>query len=247
MTGVSLPGSARPVRAADEEYADAYADGYAEGLREGLREILQHAARGHTAHELRFLIESRLARIDEDVALKRRSLLAPPRRLPSTPMFRTSGPAAPPPAPRIDPVAAGESVVVFDESSDRALALLAQSADAFPCVVAVGFHRPALRGIAADKVRYYSVADGADGEPARPESILGQVAGSMNADGGALVYCDALEALATTIRADGAIKFVQWLAAEAGRTGSGLLVSVGPRSFTDAERSTLRRLFARQA
>lgn len=246
MTGVSLPGSARPGRPADEEYADAYADGYAEGLREALREMLQHAARGHTAHELRFLIESRLARIDEDVALKRRSLLAPPRRLPSTPMFRSSPPASPAAAAALSPVGAGESVVVFEESADRALAILARSAAAFPRVVAVGFHRPALRGIAPEKVRYYSVADGADGEPARPESILGQVAESMNADGGALVYCDALEALATTIRAEGAIKFVQWLAAEAGRTGSGLVVCVGPRSFSDQERSTLRRLFARQ-
>lgn len=243
---MSLPGGARPIRAADEEYADAYADGYAEGLREALREMLQHAARGHTAHELRFLIESRLARIDEDVALKRRSLLAPPRRLPTTPMFRSSG--APPPAAAAAPsaVARGESVVVFEDAPERALSLVAQSAGAYPCVVAVGFHRPALRGVPAEKLRYYSVADGADGEPARPESILGQVAESMGADGGALVYCDALEALATTIRADGALKFVQWLAAEAARTGSGLVVSVGPRSFADPERSTLRRLFARQ-
>lgn len=243
---MSLPGPARPARAPDEEYADAYADGYAEGLREALREMLQHAARGHTAHELRFLIESRLARIDEDVALKRRSLLAPPRRLPNTPMFRSSaGPARSAPASPIA-VARGESIVVFEDAPERALTLVADSAAGFPCVVAVGFHRPAFRGVPPERLRYHSVADGPSGEPAHPESILGEVAESMAGEGGALVYCDALEALATTIRADGALKFVQWLAAEAGRTGSGLIVSVGPRSFADPERSALRRLFARQ-
>ena len=53
----------------DEEYARTYADGYEEGVRSALREVLQHASRGHTAQELRILIESRLARLEEEVEL----------------------------------------------------------------------------------------------------------------------------------------------------------------------------------
>ncbi|MCI4336480.1 MAG: hypothetical protein L3K17_04705 [Thermoplasmata archaeon] len=245
---MSLPAGPRPPRtggAADEEYADAYAEGYAEGLREALREMLQHAARGHTAHELRFLIESRLARLKEDVELKRRSLLAPPKRTTAyTPMFRSAPSATPVPA--LAPLGKGDAGVVFEESPERSLAVLALSAPAFPRVVVIGFHRPALPGIPESKVTFLSVADAQSPEASRPESILGQVAEAMGAREGALVYCDALEALATTIRVDGTLKFVQWLAAEAGRTGSALLVSVGPRSFSEQERSTLRRLFGRQ-
>ena len=65
---------------ADEEFARTYAAGYEEGVRSALREVLQHASRGHTAQELRILIESRLARLSEEVELKRKGLLAPPRR-----------------------------------------------------------------------------------------------------------------------------------------------------------------------
>ncbi|MCI4318467.1 MAG: hypothetical protein L3J96_08005, partial [Thermoplasmata archaeon] len=89
--------SGTPGRAAtppDEESANAYADGYGEGLREAFREVLQHASRGHTAQELRILIESRLARWREDVEVKRKSLLGPPRRPSWGPLLR---PPVPPP------------------------------------------------------------------------------------------------------------------------------------------------------
>src|SRR5271165_6451796 len=116
--------SREPVRAgppappADELRAHAFADGYGEGLRDALRELLQ-AARSSTPQELRWQIESRLARIPQEVELKRRALLGPPphggwdapRRL---------VPAPPPTPPAPSPTLAGTltgSGVLFREAT----------------------------------------------------------------------------------------------------------------------------------
>ncbi|MCI4370627.1 MAG: hypothetical protein L3J81_04785, partial [Thermoplasmata archaeon] len=109
-----------PAPPADELRAHAFADGYGEGLRDALRELLQ-AARSSTPQELRWQIESRLARIPQDVELKRRALLGPPPSHAGWDAPRHLALAAPPPpapAPAAAPTLSGTltgSGVLFKE------------------------------------------------------------------------------------------------------------------------------------
>jgi len=243
----------RPPPVADEEWSDAYAEGYGEGLREALREMLQHASRGHTAQELRLLIESRLARIREDVELKRKGLLGPPRRPSYGPLFRTA-PAAPSPAPReaaprpIESVERGVSYLVLEERPARAVELLRSAAGKFPRVVVVTFHAPDLAGIEPSKVTRIPVAVrgvvGAVADDALgPQEIAGRIRTATEAEGGALVYIDALEVMASGGATELLVRFVQWVADQVARNRSALIVSLGPNSFGDPVKSLLQRAF----
>jgi len=241
--------AARARANADQEYADAYADGYGEGLREALREMLQHASRGHTAQEIRLLVESRLARVRDDVDLKRRNLLAPPPRAAYAPLFRsttrpaTSGPPTP-------PLAAGGSYLVAEPRPDRALRLLADAASRYPRVVVVAFHPPALPAVPPEKVTLLPVGVAGTGGGATglgPEVIAGRIREATTGTGGAVVYVDALEVLATEGPPDAMLRFIQWTAQEVARTGSILIASVGPESFDARTRSTLARAFSAEA
>ncbi len=237
----------RPPPAADEEWAEAYAQGYGEGLREALREMLQHASRGHTAQELRLLVESRLARVREDVEVKRKSLLAPPRRAAYGPMFRTGPPAQVPRAiPSVQPAT---SYLVFEERPARALRLLRGAARQFSSIVLVSFHLPDVSGLPRERLKVLPVGVPDAGGPAAdgslsPQVIAGRIREAASADGGTLVYVDALEVMATGDGGvDAMLRFVQWAASEVVRTRSALIVSAGPRSFDERTKSLLQRSF----
>jgi hypothetical protein len=236
----------RPLPPADEEWADAYAEGYGEGLREALREMLQHASRGHTAQELRLLVESRLARLREDIELKRKSLLAPPRRTGRSPMFRTSPVPAPPPLPAVQPAT---SYLVLEERPERALALLKDGAGRFGRVVLVTFHPPDLAGLPADRVTVLPVGvagvGGAATDGALPIPVIaGRLREAVGGPGGTLVYVDALEVVATGDGGvDAMLRFIQFVVGEVGRSRSALVVSAAPRSFDERTRSLLERSF----
>ncbi len=63
------------------------------------------------------------------------------------------------------------------------------------------------------------------------------------APGGALVYVDALEFLATEHSLETMVKFVHWLVTQAQETGSALLVSFDPRALDVRDVSRLERAF----
>ena len=202
---------------ADEEFARTYAAGYEDGVRSALREVLQHTSRGHTAQELRILVESRLARLPEEVEIKRKSLLAPPRRPAWGSLLRPPGatrpwpgpvPSGTPPTVRITP---GKSLLVREERPARALEILRSNIPNFPRLA--------------------------------PGEIGGRLRDPTEAEGGALLYVDALEYLATEYSLDTTLKFVHWLAAQARETGSGLIVSFDRRALDLREMSLLERAF----
>lgn len=237
---------------ADEEFARTYAAGYEEGVRSALRELLQHASRGHTAQELRMLAESRLARLSEEVELKRKGLLAPPRRPAWSSLFRApqptrawSGPL-PGTLPAGPPLGPGKTVLVREERPARALEMLRANATAFPRVVLVSQRPPEIPGLPAshrlDLVIGASDTDG--GRRLAPGEISGRLREPTEAAGGALVYVDALEFLATEYSLDTTLKFVHWLVTQAEETGSALLVSFDRRSLDLKEMSLLERSFA---
>jgi hypothetical protein len=236
---------------ADEDFARTYAAGYEEGVRSGLREVLQHTSRGHTAQELRILVESRLARLEEEVELKRRSLLAPPRRpawnsllrAPQaarawTPTFGGSTSAT----LRMGP---GRSLLVKEDRPARALEILRASVHDYPRAAIVSLRPPELPGVSKER-RLDIMPNGselANGAKLSPGEIGGHLREPTEAAGGALVYIDALEYLSGEYGLELTLKFANWVVGQVETTGSALIVSFDRRSLDTRELSRLERAF----
>jgi hypothetical protein len=254
MTGPAEPPPIREDRpaptGADDEFARGYSEGFGEGLREALRDVLQNASRGHTAQELRILIESRLARIDEEVELKRRSLVRPPRRPPWGSLLR---PPQPPEAWTplrsalpLAPVPPGASALLREESPRRALELLERSQARFPSIVVVTTHPPTLSEEASAKaivLRAGSQSADSENTGLSPGEISGRIREATSQPGGALVYLDAVEFLATEYTLDTTLRFVYWLCTQATRTGSSFIACVDPKALDPKDLSRLQRAF----
>ncbi|MGA8709970.1 MAG: DUF835 domain-containing protein [Thermoplasmata archaeon] len=250
--GTPAPPSDAPP--ADEEYVRGYAAGYEEGLRNSLRETLEHISHGHTPQEIRMLTASRLARLPEEVDLKRKSLLSPPQRpawgsllRPPAPARAWAGaaPAASAPPFRLLP---GRSLLVREERPIRAVEILRANALAFPRLAVVSLRPPEVPGLPAG--HRLDLVLGGSGTPDDPEQgrltpgeISGRLRDPTESKGGALVYVDALEFLATEHSLETTIKFVHWLVTQAQETGSALLVSFDPRSLDVRDVSRLERAF----
>ena len=239
---------------ADEEYARAYAAGYEEGVRGALRETLEHVGRGHTPQEIRMLTASRLARLSEEVELKRKSLLAPPRRPAWGSLLRPPAPArawtGPIPGATVTSykLLPGRSLLVREERPVRAVEILRGNASSFPRVATVSMRPPEVSAVSADRrtdivVGGPTAADGSGPGALTPGEISGRLRDPTEAPGGALVYVDALEYLATEHGLDLTVKFVHWLVTQAQETGSALLVSFDPRSLDVRDVSRLERAF----
>jgi hypothetical protein len=236
---------------ADEEYARTYAAGYEEGVRSGLREVLQHASRGHTAQELRILVESRLARLDEEVELKRRSLLGPPRRPAWSSLLRPPQPARAwvptfgGPAPASTRLGPGRSLLVREERPARAVEILRANVHEFPRAALVSLRPPELPGVSKER-RVDIVPSGSElagGGRLSPGEIGGHLREPTEAPGGALVYVDALEYLAGEYGLELTLKFANWLVGQVEQTSSALVVSFDRRSLDTRELSRLERPF----
>ena len=235
---------------ADEEYARTYAAGYEEGLRTALRELLAHASRGRTNQELRALIQSRIAGLAEEVDLKRRSLLAPPRGRPFGDLARSraAGFAAGRSAASAEahaPLGPRETVLVREARPERAVELLRLSKAKFPRIALVSLRPPELGDprLETTVVSVREAGASAAGHLA-PGQVAGRLRASLDAPGGALVYVDALEFFVGEEGADVTLRFASWLVEEVQRTGSALLVSYDPRALAATDASRLERLFA---
>ena len=235
---------------ADEEYARTYAAGYEDGVRSALREILQHTSRGHTAQELRILAESRLARLGEEVELKRKSVLAPPRRPAWNSLLRAPQPARAP-GPTLSAVlvpgvhlAAGRSVLVREERPERGPEIVRAHARDFPRLVLVSARPPEVAGVPDARRLTIPIGTGATSTPLSPGEIGGRLREPTETPGGALVYLDGLEFLIGEYSFDTALKFVTWLVAKVEATGSALVVSFDRRTLDVREMSRLERAFA---
>ena len=236
---------------ADEEYARTYAAGYEEGVRSALRELLQHVSRGHTAQELRILVESRLARVAEEVELKRKSLLAPPRRPVWTSLLRSPQPARPWSAPvgsgggEPTRLSAGRAVLVREERPARAVELVRSAASQFARVAIVSLQPPRLLETAADRRVEIGLAGDAGAGSVRldPGEIGGRLREPIEAEGGALVYVDALEFLATEFSFEITLRFVNWLVGQVREHRGALVVSFDRRSLDLKDLSRLERAF----
>ncbi len=242
------PGVAAGEPPADEEYARTYAAGYEEGVRGALREVLEHLTRGHTPQEVRMLVQGRLARLSEEVEVKRRALLSPPRRTVWGPPHRLLGTAPPRPEESVRPAASpaldrGRTLLVREERPRRALEILRSEAARFPRVAIVSLRPPDLGFVPPERTTVISVRDAGAGASGR--LTPGEVGGRLKAptEEGALVYVDALEFFVTEDGPELTFRFVNWLVEQVQRTGSALLVSFDVRALDGKEASRLERAF----
>jgi hypothetical protein len=229
---------------ADEVAAHAFADGYGEGLKDGLRDILQHASRGHTAQELRWLIESRLARVPEEVAMKRRALLGPPRRVDWESVLRPPGPG---PTPTLETALPGTSVLFADERPERARSFAAARWRPFGRVLQLGRVSDEPLEVPEEALERIAFGGGGagGGEPEAPSP--GEIAGRLDAllrSGPALVFLDGLAVQVREEGIDPTQRFLEWLVARV-RERSGLLVTwVDPTTLKELDFRRLRACVA---
>jgi len=235
--------------ASDDDYAKAYSEGYGEGLREAFREMLQDASRGHTAAELRLLIESRLAHVRDDVELKRRSVLTPPKRPSWGTILRPAAPVAPwsaPPAATAVVIGPGQAFLFSEPRGARAMECVDASAAGFARVLAIGLRPPTLRRASGDRVTFVPVASsGAPGTVLGPTALSGRIREAAEEAGGALVYFDAFETLLPESGPDQMMRFISWLVSEAAASRSAVVVSVDPATLEPRVFSMLQRAFER--
>ncbi|HEV2316442.1 MAG TPA: hypothetical protein VGV89_02565 [Thermoplasmata archaeon] len=241
----SPPNPDRPT--GDSAYADGYAAGYGEGIRESLREILQHASRGHTAAELRVLIESRLARIPEDVELKRKSLMAPPRRPSWGPLLRAPGSLTPEPPPALPAVLPGNSYLFREERPDRGARFFQQLAGSHDVVVWLSVQDPPAWPVPPEKViALRPTPPSANGaSPAvGPSEAAGQIQHAGGPESRVAVYVDSLEFFLTEYGHETTMRFASWLGTWPRGTRAVAVVSVDPGTLEERERHLLQRAFS---
>lgn len=244
MNDPSLPeGNGRPGPNPDEEYAETFLAGYADGARSVLKELLAQASRGHTVGELRFLVQSRLAHLPEELELRRKRLLAMPPRSPWGP-----APSLRPGPPRPWGVGtptlrllAGSQVLVREERPRRAVELATEGASRFERLLVVSPDPPAFSEVPSEKVQRFVV--GGPGAGPSLESLGGSLRGPLEAPGGALVYLDAVEAIALQDGAEPALKFVNWLVGYTRERENAVVAAVHPRIMTAKDQSLLERAF----
>jgi hypothetical protein len=232
---------------ADEEYAEAYSEGYGEGLREAFREVLSHVGRGHTVGEIRVLVESRLARIRDDVSAKRRNILGPPRRPAWGALLRPPARARPEPmpAPRL---AKGTSYLFREDRPHHALSFVSRAGAEYRRILCVTTNPPEFVGVPRNRVEVLRLALPSPGLGASegeldPGGLGGRIKEATEETGGALVYLDALEVMSTEYSLDTTLKFVNFVTAQVARTGSAFVASVDPGTLEDRDLRRLQRSF----
>ena len=226
----------------DEEYAETYLAGYTEGARTALKEILGQASRGHTVGELRFLLQSRLAHLSEEVELRRRRLLAAPRASPWGSLLSRPGPPRPWGGGAAEPrIAPGSQVLVREERPRRALELARAAAARFGFMVVLSPEPPDFPGVPPEKLRAFVI--GPAGPGTLLESLAGQVDPLLRGREGALVYLDAIETITLQYGPETSGKFVNWILARAREGGSAVVASIHPRVLPPKDQSLLERAF----
>jgi hypothetical protein len=94
------------------------------------------------------------------------------------------------------------------------------------------------------RITFVQVATGdVPGSISDPGRLAGTIRTAAEAEGGALVYFDAFDTLATEAGVETMLKFVTWLTGEATATGSAVVVSVDPGTLDGTAMSRLQRAF----
>jgi archaellum biogenesis ATPase FlaH len=118
------------------------------------------------------------------------------------------------------------------------------SAPAFRRVVAISLRPPTFSAPPGTELTYLPIQVGGDPDSSSsPTKLSGRIRSAAESDGGALVYFDAFETLATEVGIEPMLKFVTWLVQLAESTGSAVVVSVDPSTLDPRSMSLLQRAF----
>lgn len=231
------PPRGRPL--ADERWANAYAEGYGEGIRDALKEILG-AVRSGTPQEIRWQVQSRLARIPEDVELKRRALLGPP------PRGGWEAPRRPAPAPAVSLTGAleGSGVLYKEAMAVEAPAHVAQVHRNYGRVVAFGRAPQPPLPLPEGTLAVLVVGGSRERPGEEPTEDLASAAGRLDAllvEGPTLVYCDCVEYLCSEYGEDVVVRSLGWIAERVRQRSGRLVISVDPSGLRPASLAQLQR------
>jgi hypothetical protein len=231
-----------------EEGAGAYSRGFGDGVRSALREMMAWAARGHTPAELRIFAESRLAHLDEEVALKRRTLLSAPRAIPLENLLRSRGPD---PRPSFPPLLPGYTYLFLEERPQLARRFVLEALPRLGGTL--GLTRLAgelRRSIPSDRLQVLdlgvesTVEQGAEPASSNVSGLTGRVQDFLSREKEAMmVYLEALDFLNVWNGFESTMKFLYWASGEIRRHRGVLLVSTDPEAFTLSQVKTLERDF----
>ncbi len=242
------PSPGAPEGPAEEGGAGAYARGFGDGVRSALREVMSWASRGHTPAELKVLAQSRLSHLDEEVALKRRTLLSAPQSIPLESLLRVRGPES---APGFPPLAPGYTYLFLEERPLLARRFLAEALPRLGGALGLTRLPGELRAVApreALEVLYLGVESpsdpGVEGASNNVSGLTSRVQDFLGRDGSSrALYLEAFDYLTVWNDFEPAMKFLYWASAEVHSHRGVLLVSVDPDSLSRVQLRTLERDF----
>lgn len=237
----------RPKGPADERIAGAYAEGYGEGIRDALREVLQ-AVRSSTPQELRWQVQSRLARVAEEVELKRRSLLGPPPRDGWQPARARAVPAiaSAPSGPRLTESLEGGGVLFREARPSAAPEHVGAVWPQYGRVVVFGRPAEPPLPVPPESIRLLAVGRMRAGDDAEAAPDLSAAAGRLPAilsEGPLLVYCDCLEYLAQEYTEEIAVRSIGWIVDRVRERAGWVVVTVNPDGLKPSNLASLQKIF----
>lgn len=258
----SDPGPPAPRRAGSEAYRGgetpydpgegptSYAKGWGDGVREALHYVQRLVGRGHTSAEVRVFIESRLGHLDEEIALKRRTLLSSPTGIPVESLVRVH-PKGSTQRPTFPPALPGYNYLFLEETRDVARAFLRELLPRVGRTLAITRLPSDVRRVGGPQELVIlhlgvetSSEEGVEAAESSPNAFTGRIESFLaKTPPPALIYLDAFEYLTTQNGFEITMRFAYWLHNRIQSHHGVLIVSVDPESMSRAQVATLERDF----
>jgi hypothetical protein len=217
-----------------------YPRGYEDGVRNALREVLSNISKGHSASEIRFLAETRLAHLEEETQERRKSTVVSPRRLSIDALIPMGMQPGYSPREKIEtPLMRGFSYLFQEKAPTKAREFLNEVLVSGLPVVAMTrrpqelSHLGSKGRIAVLRIDSAGVEEGKEdgiggvkNVDANPSSLTGVVKRLQEQMGPTVgIYLDAYDYLDSEYSFEDAIRFVHWLNTITQQAGGILIVS----------------------
>lgn len=228
----------------------SYARGWGDGVRDGLHFVTRLVGRGHTSSEIRVFVESRLGHLEEEVRLKRKTLLSSPAGIPIESLVRVQPRGTDLPA-SFPPAVPGYNYLFLEETRRVGRLFVRDLLPRVGRALAITRLPSEMRRMAKleDLVILHLGGEGAtdegvEGAESSPTQLTGRVDNFLNATPSpALVYLEAVEYLSTQNSFELTTKFVYWLHSKMQQHHGLLILSVDPGAFSRSQVATLERDF----
>lgn len=228
----------------------SYSRGWGDGVRDALNYVSRLVVRGHTPQEIRVFVESRMSHLDEEVSLKRKTLLSSPSGIPVESLVRVTPRGANAPT-AFPPAVPGYSYLFLEENRLVARSFVKALLPSVGRTLAITRLPPDVRrlGPPQELVMLHlgvetSSEEGVEPAESSPTQLTGKVDNFLTrTPAPATVYLEAFEYLSTTNGFDLATKFCYWLHGKVLQHRGILVVTVDPGALNSAMVATLGRDF----